>query len=205
MAQPAIPRTLLEGNDGTQWPAQGEWTYEDYLRLPDDGNRYEVIRGTLYAMPPPAPQHQFSSFEVSFRFSSFVRENGLGLILTAPLEVKLPRGLASPVQPDVMYFRTGNEPNWEMSAYEGVPDLIVEILSPRTRRLDRTVKLQAYQDAGVPEYWLIDPWDRTVVVHVLGPNLRYTELCRGGEGDRVRSSILPGFDLEVAGLFPRRK
>jgi Uma2 family endonuclease len=205
MAQPAIPRTLLEGNDGAQWPAQGEWTYEDYLRLPDDGNRYEVIRGALYVMPPPAPEHQFSSAEISYQLSKFVRENDIGLVLTAPLEVRLPRGIASPVQPDVMFFRKGNEPNWEMSAYEGVPDLIVEILSPRTRRLDRTVKLQAYQDAGVPEYWLVDPWDRTVVVHAMGPDMRYTEPRRGAEGDRVRSSILPGFDLAVADLFPRRK
>jgi Uma2 family endonuclease len=205
MAQPAIPRTLLEGNGGAQWPAQGEWTYEDYLRLPDDGNRYEVIRGALYVMPPPVPEHQFSSAELSYQLSKFVRENDLGLVLTAPLEVKLPRGIASPVQPDVMFFRHGNEPNWEMSAYEGVPDLVGEILSPRTRRLDRTVKLQAYQEAGVPEYWLVDPWDRTVAVHVLGSDLRYTAHCRGGEGDRVWSSILPGFDLAVAGLFPRRK
>ncbi len=205
MAQPAIPRTLLEGNDGAQWPAQGEWTYEDYLRLPDDGNRYEVIRGVLYIMPPPVPEHQFSSAELSYQLSKFVRENDLGLVLTAPLEVKLPRGIASPVQPDVMFFRKGNEPNWELSSYEGVPDLVGEILSPRTRRLDRTVKLQAYQDAGVPEYWIVDPWDRTVVVHSLGPDMRYTEHCRGGEGDRVRSSVLPGFDLAVAGLFPRRK
>jgi len=205
MAQPAIPRTLLEGTDGAQWPVQGRWTYEDYLRLPDDGNRYEVIRGALYVMPPPSPEHQFSSAELSYQLSRFIRENDLGLILTAPMEVKLPRGIASPVQPDVMFFRKGNEPNWARSAYEGVPDLIAEILSPKTRRLDRTVKLQAYQDAGVSEYWLVDPRDRTVEVYVLGRDLRYTERCRGGEGDRVRSFVLDGFELAVADLFPRRK
>src|SRR6185295_6839866 len=79
MAEPAYPRTFPANEDGESWPAQGEWTYEDFLRLPDDGNRYEVIRGFLYVTPPPTPEHQFSSFELSFHLSSFVRENSLGL------------------------------------------------------------------------------------------------------------------------------
>ena len=91
-----------------------------------------------------------------------------------------------------------------MGYFEGVPDLILEVLSPRTRSRDRRIKLRAYQDAGVPEYWMADPDTRMVVVHVL-QNGRYVEFCRGGMGDRVRSSLLPGFEVEVASLFPRRE
>jgi Uma2 family endonuclease len=198
MTEPAY--AFPRNEDGQDWPAQGEWTYEDYLRLPDDGQRYEVIRGSLYVTPPPIPEHQFSSFELAFQLSACVREHGLGLVLTAPLEVRLPRGIATPVQPDVVFFRKGNEPVRGTSYYEGVPDLLAEILSPRTKRRDQTLKLRAYQDAGVPEYWLVDPQARTVVVYVLRKG-RYTELVRGGEYDAVRSSVVPELRLKVRDLF----
>ncbi len=200
MAEPAYPRTFPASDAGESWPAQGEWTYEDFLRVPDDGNRYEVIRGFLYVTPPPTPEHQFSSFELSFHLSSFVRENGLGLVLTAPLGVKLPSGIATPVQPDVVFFRKGNEPRKGTQYYEGTPDLIVEVLSPRTRRRDGKTKLEAYQEAGVPEYWLLDPDARTAVVYSLGKG-KYIELVRGREGDVIWSAVLPGFRVQVSDLF----
>ncbi|HEV7505697.1 MAG TPA: Uma2 family endonuclease [Thermoanaerobaculia bacterium] len=198
MTEPAyaFPRQ----DDGPDWPAQGGWTYDDFLRLPDDGQRYEVIRGCLYVTPPPILKHQFSSFELAFQFSAFVREHDLGLVLTAPLGVILPAGIANPVQPDVMFFRKGNEPRWETSNYEGVPDLIAEILSPKTQRRDRTTKLQAYQDAGVAEYWIVDPQACSVVVYGLERG-KYKELVRGGEYDMVGSSVVPGFRVKVRGLF----
>lgn len=198
MAQPAYKLPTQE--DGRSWPAQGEWTYEDFLRLPDDGNRYEVIRGSLYVTPPPIVDHQFLSGEFSFRLSAFVRERRLGLVLTAPLGVMLPAGIATPVQPDVMFFRKGNEPRRGTSNYEGAPDLVAEVLSPSTRRRDRTIKLAAYQDAGVPEYWLLDPGARTAVVYTLEKG-RYAELVRGGAGDEVWSSVVPGFRVRVEDLF----
>ncbi|HEX6903554.1 MAG TPA: Uma2 family endonuclease [Thermoanaerobaculia bacterium] len=198
MTEPAYK--LPRETDGQRWPAQGEWTYEDYLRLPEDGNRYEVIRGVLYVSPAPATEHQYSSGEFAFRLSSFVRENGLGRVFTAPYDVRLPFRIADPVEPDVMFFRKGNEPRRGTACFEGVPDLLAEILSPGTRRRDRTVKLKAYQDAGVPEYWLIDPDARTVVVYLLERG-KYIELVRGGVGDTVGSSVLPGFRVNVTDVF----
>lgn len=201
MTEPAYRLDLPETEI---WPRQGDWTYEDYLRLPDDGNRYEVIRGVLYVTPAPNFKHQFSVVKLVSALDGFVSERDLGVVLAAPFDVLLPVGLASPVEPDVLFFRTGNTPQEDDKNFQGVPDLIVEVLSPRTRSRDRKIKLQAYQDAGVPEYWMADPDARRVVVHVL-ENGRYVELCRGGMGDRVRSSVLPGFEMEVAGLFPRRE
>jgi Uma2 family endonuclease len=128
-------------------------------------------------------------------------ENGLGRVLWAPLDVKLPAGIASPVQPDVIFFRTENEPLWELGFFEGAPDLILEVLSPSTRSRDRKVKLLAYQDAGVPEYWMADPDARRVVVYALRDG-KYAEHCRGGIGERVWSSLIPGFEVEVVSLFP---
>lgn len=65
MAQPAYPLDLPEEQDGERWPAQGEWTYEDYARLPDDGRRYEVIRGYLYVSPAPTYEHQYAVVQLS--------------------------------------------------------------------------------------------------------------------------------------------
>jgi Uma2 family endonuclease len=199
MTEPAYRLDLPEDK---AWPAQGEWTYQDYLRLPDDGNRYEVIRGALYVTPAPRIKHQFSVAECLFRLSGFVRERDLGTVLMAPLDVNLPAGIATPVQPDIVFFRKGNEPDWEHNSFDGVPDLVLEVLSPGTRSRDRGVKLRAYQDAGVPEYWMVDPDTRTVTVYGLKAGREYAELCRGGVGDRVRSAVIPGFELAVTRVFP---
>jgi Uma2 family endonuclease len=200
MAKPAYRQDLPENES---WPRQGSWTYEDYRRLPDDGNRYEVIRGSLYVTAAPYLKHQFSVAELSFRLGGFVRENRLGRVLWAPIDVRLPAGIASPVQPDIVFFRTENEPRWDLGYFEGVPDLVVEVLSPSTRSRDRRIKLAAYQDAGIPEYWMVDPDARTVAAYVLTAGRGYSELCRGGLGETVRSAVLPGFEVAVADLFPR--
>jgi Uma2 family endonuclease len=199
MSEPAYK--LPRNDDGQDWPVPGAWTYDDYVRLPDDGNRYEVIRGVLYVTPSPVTEHQFSSFEFSFHLSSFVRKGELGLVLAAPFDVRLPAGIANPVQPDVVFFRKGNEPRRGTGFFEGVPDLVAEVLSPGTRRRDRTLKLEAYQEAGVPEYWLLDPGRQAVWVYVLGKNGKYAELARGGVGESVESSVLPGFRVNVGALF----
>jgi Uma2 family endonuclease len=187
--------------DGQDWPKQGEWTYEDYLRLPDDGQRYEVIRGVLYVSPAPTYKHQFVVGEFYSGLRVFVLEDGLGVVLGAPFDILLPFGIATPVEPDVIFFRKGNEPHWEDKNFQGVPDLVAEVLSPGTRRRDQKIKLEAYRDAGVPEYWMLDPDARRVVVYALRAGV-YTVLCRGGMGEEVWSSVLPGFRLKVDSLFP---
>ena len=203
MAEPAYTRSLPDREDGRNWPVQGQWTYEDYLRLPDDGNRYEVIRGVLYVTAAPFVKHQFVVSELSFQLGSFVRRNQLGVVLGAPVDILLPFGIATPVEPDIVFFRTGNEPRWEDKNFKGVPDLVVEVLSRSTKSRDRRIKFEAYRDAGIPEYWMVDPDARTVVVYVL-KGKEYVELCRGGAGEKVRSSVLAGFELAVADLFPRQ-
>jgi Uma2 family endonuclease len=137
---------------------------------------------------------------LQFLLRSFVQERDLGVVLYAPFDVKLPYRIGAPVQPDILFFRKGNTPDWEDKDFEGVPDLVAEVLSPGTRHRDRTIKLQAYQDAGVPEYWLVNPEARSVRVYVLEKG-SYVELVRGGAGDTVWSSVLPGFRVNVTDLF----
>jgi Uma2 family endonuclease len=203
MAEPAYRANLPTRGDGRSWPLEGEWTYDDYARLPDDGNRYEVIRGVLYVTPAPNYKHQFVIMKLGRSFDEFLSERELGVVLTAPFDILLPREIASPVEPDLVVFRSGNVPDWGAKNFAGVPDLVVEVLSPGTRSRDRRVKLRAYEDAGVPEYWLVDPDLRSILVHGRGAGGGFVEQCRGGMGERVTSSVLPGFELEVARLFPR--
>lgn len=204
MAEPARSQALPAASDGRAWPVQGTWTYEDYLRLPEDGNRYEVIRGHLFVTPPPIYDHQFVLWSLGQTLGRFVHEHRLGIVLTAPFAVRLPARIGNPVEPDLVFLRTEQRPRSGDRFFQGTPDLVLEVLSPSTRRRDRTIKLEAYRDAGVPEYWLVDPEDRTVVVQVLGEDRRYDELCRSGEGDTVRSAVLPGLEIRVGEIFPPR-
>ena len=200
MSEPARPLTFLDDGEQT-WPAQGHWTYEDYLRLPDDGRRYEVIRGVLYVSPSPKYNHQYVISMLFRTVGSFVFDHDLGIVLTAPFDVLMGE-IATPVQPDLIFLRAGREPRAEDPNFQGSPDLVVEVLSPSNRRYDRKIKLEAYQEAGVQEYWLVDPMARTVTINVLERNGRYVEFGRGGEGDMISSRVLEGFSLRVADLFP---
>ena len=99
---------------------------------------------------------------------------------------------------------SGNQPRPGDGSFEGVPDLVVEVLSPGTRRLDRTVKLAAYRDAGVPEVWLCDPMPRRIQVLALsGEGKEYVQHGVFGPGESVTSTVLPGLKLEVERIFPR--
>lgn len=202
MAEPAFRLTLPDRDDGRTWPAQGEWTYEDYLRLPDDGRRYEVIHGHLHWTPASGYDHQFAVVRCLAAMDGFVSPRGLGIVLAGPFDILLPRGIGSPVEPDLIFFRTGNQPRRGDKSFLGIPDLVLEVLSPGTQQRDRGVKFKAYQEAKVPEYWMIDPDARTAVVHTLEGGRFYRELCRGGMGETVGSAVLPGFRLSVGGLFP---
>ena len=188
------------------WPVQGEWTYADYLRLPDDVQRYEVIRGTLYVSPAPTFEHQFTVVRISRHLDVHVSENEAGVVLVAPFDVRLPHRIADPVQPDVLFFRKGNEPRSGDKSFLGVPDLVVEVLSPKTRRVDENIKLAAYRDAGVPEVWFADPQRRTLLVHRLDTSTRtYVEEARYGPGETVRSVSFPGLRFAVDAIFPPRE
>jgi Uma2 family endonuclease len=203
MAQPAYPLDLPEEQDGDRWPAQGEWTYEDYARLPDDGRRYEVIRGYLYVSPAPTYEHQYAVGHLYRLLANFIVENELGVLLPAPFDVKLPDRIADPVEPDLVFIRAENQPRSGDANFAGVPDLAIEVLSPSTRHIDRGVKKEAYREAGVPEYWLVDPRTRTIEVYRLSEGGdRYVERDRGGMGQTVGSVCLAGLRVPVEKVFP---
>ncbi|MBT9583131.1 Uma2 family endonuclease [bacterium] len=130
------------------------WTYEDSLRLPVDGQRYEIIDGVLYVSPSPASRHQLLSLRLQFFFYQFQLE-GKGFIFNAPMDLLMPG--CSPVQPDLIFLQRDQGWMIKKSYIEGVPHLLAEILSPATRSLDRLKKLNCYAQNGVLFYLLVDP------------------------------------------------
>ncbi|MBI3763027.1 MAG: Uma2 family endonuclease, partial [Chloroflexi bacterium] len=171
-----------------EWPEQGQWTYDDWARLPEDGTRYEVIDGVLYLTPPPAIPHQFSSNRLSTAMTNHADAKKLGNILTAPVGVRLP-DQPVPLQPDIAFVSTARKSIIGKQYVEGAPDLVVEILSPSNWPFDRQEKFRVYQAAGVPEYWIVDYRAKTVEVFALEEG-EYVLLGKYGMGDAAASRVL---------------
>ncbi|MFZ5919376.1 MAG: Uma2 family endonuclease [Chloroflexota bacterium] len=182
------------------WPLQGQWTYDDYCRLPDDGWRYEVIEGDLYMNPAPRPKHQEAILNLATAMSQFVRNHRLGKVYAAPIDVILP-GLASPVQPDLLFIAAGRLDMVKENLIEGAPDLIVEVLSPTNWLDDRRVKFRVYALAGVREYWMVDVDRRQIEAFRLEGG-SYTQAGRYAAGEQVPSTAIGGFDIAVDEVCP---
>ncbi len=183
------------------WPKQGEWTYEDWARLPDDGYRYEVIDGVLHIMPPPSFEHQNTVSNLIMWMRLHARDNDLGIVVSAPIGVRLP-GQEVPIEPDVVFISKQRSHIIGKQYIEGVPDLVVEVLSPSNWAHDRKIKLELYRQAGVAEYWLVDYRLRTVEILSLQDE-EYIQQGVYEAGEQVNSTVLVDFKLNVADVFAR--
>ena len=181
------------------WPKQGEWTYDDYLKLPDDGRRYEIIEGELCVTNTPGVDHQLVVVELLRQIANFVKANQSGYVLPAPFEVHLSE-TTRPVQPDALFIKKERWPGPGAKFFTGTPDLVAEVLSPSTLRRDRSLKFTVYEQAGVPEYWIANPRTRSVEVFTLS-GAEYALLGEFIEDETIRSKMLPGLEIVTASLF----
>jgi len=195
MAQPGVASPI--GQPG--WPPQGQWTYADYLRLPDDGKRYEIIKGVLYVANAPGYEHQYTVGEIAFALRLFIKQHQSGVILAAPFEVHLAEN-TKPVQPDILFIPTDQQPPAGTQVFVGVPALIVEVISPSSIRLDRTVKFDTYEQVGVAEYWLVDPKAHLVEVYTLARG-EYALFGQYTGDEVITSAVLPGLQIKASSLF----
>ena len=141
----------------------GEYTLDDYYALPDE-RRVELIDGVFYDMSAPAVIHQkiLGELFILFRECTDAHEGECEVYLS-PCDVRLDMDNKTMVQPDLLVIC--KEYDLGAKRFEGAPDLALEILSPSTRSKDMLLKLYKYQNAGVKEYWIVDPDHETVLVY----------------------------------------
>jgi Uma2 family endonuclease len=193
--------TTVVRADHVPGPKQGQWTYADYARLPDDGHRYEVIDGVLYMAPAPIPAHEIVAVLIHARLAVAVIDAGLGMVLGSP-DVDL-GGIT--VRPDAVVVLQANIAIILPKLIAGTPDLVVEIASPSTAAHDRDAtsgKQGAYARSGVPEYWIADPDAKTVEVLILEDGA-YKAVGIASGTDRIPSRVLPGVTIPARDCFPR--
>jgi Uma2 family endonuclease len=180
-------------------PQQGQWTYSHYAALPDDGKRYEIIDGVLYLMPPsPNEWHQNAVAVLTTYLVIHIKFRGLGKVYAAPFDVEL--AFDTVVQPDIIVVLNEHLPIITFSHIVGTPDLIVETLSPGTARYDRVKKYNAYAHAGVREYWIVDPKQKTVeVLYLEGETYRTAGVFSGEQ--KLPSLAVPDFPVRVEQIF----
>ena len=181
-------------------PHRPKLTHADYELFPEDGQRHEIIDGEHFVTPAPNPHHQRIHRRIFLALGVFLEEHGLGELFSAPLDVVLSD--FDIVQPDLVFFSTERLALLTERHAEGAPDLVVEVLSPSTRRRDERMKRNLYEQAGVREYWIVDPELETVKVYTLRDGLFAAAVELAMEaGDVLATDLLPGFELSLAKLF----
>jgi len=180
-------------------PPPRQWSYQDYLNLPDDGKRYEIIEGVLYMANAPSSTHQYLVLEIARRMANYVIDHALGQVTVAPFEVHLSE-TSRPIQPDVFFVKAARWPSGEIAYFEGAPDLVVEVISPSSTRVDRYTKFRVYEQSGVQEYWLVNPRLQTVEIFTLveGEYALWGEFRRE---DTVTSGVLAGLEIPCVQVF----
>lgn len=194
------PSLLTTGRlSSPPWPEQGQWTFRDWEKIPEDGYRYELIKGELIVSPPPAVSHQDASGNLFFAMSAYIRKHDLGKVYSAPIGVRLPPS-REPVQPDIVFVGAKHLGIIGEKYIEGAPDLIVEIVSPSNWNVDRQDKFTAYAKAGVKEYWIVDYRAKIVEVFLLEKR-EYALQGKFGKGQTVRATQMKGFEIKVDEVF----
>ncbi len=185
--------------DHVPGPKQGEWTYNHYAALPEDGQRYEIIDGVLLMAPPsPTGWHQAALVRLIHYLFTYVEMPQLGQVFAAPFDVEL--GPLIVVQPDVLVLLEENKYKFTPSRIIGGPDLVIEIVSPSTATYDRFIKRSAYARAGVKEYWIVEPTAQTIELLSLEGDA-YKSLGIFSGVQTLPSQVVPNFPVAVKQVF----
>jgi Uma2 family endonuclease len=173
-------------------------TYDDYARLtPTDSGNYELHNGKIIFTPSPLSPHQNISMNLSVEMGGFIRQNKLGKLLAAPMDVRFtPNDV---VQPDLLFI-SNEKLDRVKRIVEGAPDLVVEIKSDGNTATDMSYKKYLYETSGVQEYWIVYPNKKTISIYTLMEDeLRFQRTLT--VADSLKSLVLTGFEMLVAAVF----
>jgi Uma2 family endonuclease len=179
------------------FPRQGEWTERDYFGLPETNRIVELTDGVLIMPPHPTDTHQTVALRLVLTLHGFVTAHNLGEVRFAPLPVNLWPGKVR--EPDVLFLTQAHADRRGERAW-GPPDLVMEVVSPGTEGLDRETKPAEYAQAGIAEYWIVDPHGRSIEVWGLEGDA-YVLVGKFGKGQTARSQLLSGFEVLVDSIF----
>ena len=178
------------------------WNYERLLMEFPAETRIELINQSIFMPPAPSTEHQRYSRKLEFKLIEFVESKDLGEVFDTPYDVIFDENTI--VQPDLIFISKENAKIISKRACEGVPDLLVEIISPSTFHRDSVEKFQLYEQFGVKEYWLIEPANQVIEVFRL-ENDKYVlhSFVHAEEGEEIESCILQGFKLKRKDIFSK--
>jgi Uma2 family endonuclease len=184
-------------------PQRQKMSYTDYLESASETRIVEWTKGEMISYMPPIPEHQDIALFMAKLLSEYVDFLKLGTVMVAPLEVNLwPNGPSR--EPDVIFLSKNKFHQIKDKNIEGAPNLLIEIISPTSVRTDRVDKMTEYEQAGVAEYWIIDPRPRQQQAdfYTLGANGLYQPAPIEPSG-RYYSTVLPDFWLNIDWLWQR--
>lgn len=179
-------------------PQLKHYTLEDFLAIPEGYPRYEFWDGEILEIVSPTSHHQFISANLFRLLDGYCRTHDLGVVLTAPLDVRLsPRYV---FQPDLLFIAKARKAKLIGERITGAPDMVIEILSPATSARDLNQKRKIYAKHGVAEYWIVDPDDETLEVQRL-QNKVLTTLGIYEKGQKLTSPTFKGLTLAIDRIF----
>jgi Uma2 family endonuclease len=191
---------MTENEAVVQGPPQGHWTREDWEQLPKDDNRkYEIIEGHIYVSTSPSLFHNWIIRRLDEYVGLPAERAGLGFAATMQAGVFMPS--TQPAQPDFVFVSASRADIIHDRHINGVPDLIIEVLSPGNSTYDLETKYLAYEKARVPEYAIVDARTRELRLYRLGVESTYSPASIYKQDDLVTFACLPGLQLRVGALF----
>ena len=174
-------------------------TYDDFAALPDDGKHYELLAGVLYVNPSPGLPHQHTTKMAFLQIREYFEGNGLGEVFFAPFDVILSEHDVA--EPDILVVAATSQ--FSQRGVEGPPALVVEVISPSSRKYDRVTKAARYLALGVEHYWIIDPKAK----HVLCQRAERGEwvvVAEGRDSDTVCDPAWPDLVITLKDLWRTR-
>ncbi len=178
-------------------------TYDDFLLFPEgDGLRHEIIDGEHYVTAAPNLRHQELVGRLHLTIGAFVEDRPeRGRVFLSPFDVVF--SFHDIVEPDLVFVAPDQFEILTAKNIQGTPALVVEILSPSTRKRDREIKRQLYDRSGVREYWLVDPEQDVVTIYRRAVDGSFPQVARltATALDNVDTPLLQGWSLPVARLF----
>ena len=200
------PDVFLIHEESLKYKTTKRISYQEYMALVQSSDqRYELIDGEIYLLASPSFNHQVVVSEIAWHFHNYFKDKPCRS-LTAPLDIRL-CGYATKfeedpnvVQPDVVVICDEDKVN-EDNKYEGIPALIVEVLSSSTKSKDMITKLNLYMKSGILEYWIVNPDSKIIYQYTFAREREFEGLRNFREGDTIRSNVFEGLEIPLKEVF----